>query len=386
MSNIYTQTNEAENKIINFRQGADGRLTEVQRLPTGGRGTGGYTPVTGEESSPDSLISSNSVIASRDKKYLFAVNAGNNTVSCFSIDADGTLKLSDVQGTGNDVSGKSGTANSLAYNGADGTLYVLHSFGPNHIRTFTAMGGKLTLRPQTRSVNSPGSTDRVPTQLVLTPDNKYLIASVLFDARPGEAGLVLAKDKTLVTFPIMMGGGLGDPVFNDAGGITPFANCFLNGSSDTFVTVLAAESSAVVSTIGPNGIVASGKSAKIDTTIDGKVYEPSEICWISVSEDNRYAFGTNFGYGTVSTFKIGPDGLAVRASTAARETGDGTFKGLAGVTSSGAGDNAVSGRFLYQLYANARKLVSYAIGDDGRLTKTTEVPVPYNSTQGLAAI
>ena len=51
-----------------------------------------------------------------------------------------------------------------------------------------------------------------------------------------------------------------------------------------------------------------------------------------------------------------------------------------------AGDNAVSGRFLYQLYANARKLVSYAIGDDGRLTKTTEVPVPYNSTQGLAAI
>lgn len=275
--NVYTQTNEVENKIINFRQGADGRLTEVQRIPTGGKGTGGYTPVTGEETSPDSLISANSVIASRDKTLLFAANAGNNTASCFSIAADGMLTLSDVQSTGNEVSGRSGTANSLAYNEADGTLYVLHSFGPNHIRTFTAMGGKLTLRPQTRSVNSPGAGDRVPTQLVLTPDNKFLIASVLFDARPGEAGLVLAKEKTLVTFPIMMGGGLGDPIFNEAGGITPFANCFLNGAADRFVTVLAAESSAVVSTIGRDGVVASGKSAKIDTTIDGKTTEPSEI-------------------------------------------------------------------------------------------------------------
>jgi 6-phosphogluconolactonase (cycloisomerase 2 family) len=386
MGNVYTQSNETENKVINFRQETDGRLTEVQRIATGGRGTGGYTPVTGETSSPDSLVSSNSVIASRDKRYLFAVNAGDNSVSCFSIDAGGMLAISDVQSTGNEIAGRSGTANSLAYNGADGTLYVLHSFGPNHIRTFTAMGGKLALRPQTRSVNAPGFADRVPTQLVITPDHKFLLAGVLFDARPGEGGLVLAREKTLVTFPILMGGGLAEAVFNEAGGITPFASCFLNGSHDTFVTVLAAESRAVVSTIGPDGRVKSGKTAKIDTIVDGKVCEPSEICWISVSEDNRYAFGTNFGYGTVSTFRIEPGGLVVRASTAAREAGDGTFAGLAGVASSGAGDSAVSGRFFYQLYANARKLVSYAIGDDGRLTKTTEVAVPYNSTQGLAAI
>ena len=50
----------------------------------------------------------------------------------------------------------------------------------------------------------------------------------------------------------------------------------------------------------------------------------------------------------------------------------------------GAGDNAVSGQFLYQLYANANKLVGYKIGDDGRLTKVTEAAIPHNSTQGLA--
>ena len=74
----------------------------------------------------------------------------------------------------------------------------------------------------------------------------------------------------------------------------------------------------------------------------------------------------------------------VNMSMAAQETGDGTFKGLAGVPSSGAGDNAVAGGFLFQLYANASKLVGYKIGNDGRLTKVSEVPVPHNSTQGLA--
>ena len=384
MSNVYTQTNEAENKVINFMQTADGRLIEVQRVMTGGKGTNGFVPVTGEMTSPDSLISANAVITSKDKTYLFAVNAGNNTVSCFRIGADGMLSLTDTQSTGNMVMGNAGTANSLAYNEADRVLYVSHSFGPNHIRSFAVMAGKLMPQMEAQSVNLPGLDDRIPTQITLSPDNKYLLACVLFDARPGAAGLVPAAAKNLVTFPIGMGGKLGMPMFNEAGGVTPFATAFLNGRSDAFVTVLAAESSAVLSTLAANGNVMSSKPSKIETMFDGMMSEPSEICWVSVSEDDRFAFGANFGYGTVSTFRIDPNGLAVRISTAAKEIGDGMFKGLAGVTSSGAGDNAVSGQFLYQLYANAKKLVGYKIGDDGRLTKITEVPVPYNSTQGLA--
>ena len=384
MTNVYTQTNETENRIINFKQGADGTLTEVQRVSTGGKGTNGFTPLTGEKSSPDSLISSNSIVVSKDRRNMFAVNAGDNSVSWFAIGADGMLTLIDTQSTGNEVSGPSGTANSLAYNDADGTLYVSHSFGPNHIRAFTARNSRLALLPESSSVNLPSLKDRVPTQIVLTPDSKFLLASVLFDARPSQAGLTLAKEKTLVVFPVLEGGGLGEPIFNEAGGITPFASAFLNHSPNTFVTVLAAESSAVVSTIDADGHVRSGKSAKIDTTIDGMAAEPSEICWISISDDDAYAFGANFGYGTVSSFAINGADLAVNMSTAAEVVGDGTFKGLAGVFSSGAGDNAVAGKFLYQLYANAKKLVGYLIGPSGELTKVTEVPVPYNSTQGLA--
>ena len=381
MSNVYTQTNETRNQIINFRRAMDGRLMEVQRIPTGGRGTDGYVPVTGEMSGPDSLISSNAVIVSRDRKWLFAVNAGDNSVSSFAISAEGMLTLVDTKSTGNPVMGKAGTASSVAYNDRDGALYVSHSFGPQHIRTFSVMGGKLALRMETHSVNLPGLDDRVPTQITVTPDNRYLVACVLFDARPSADGLVPAAAKNLVLFPIGMGGALGEAMFKESGGVTPFANAYLHGRTDAFVTVLAAESAAVLSTVAANGNLMTSRPSKIDV---GMAAEPSEICWVSISEDNRFAFGANFGYGTVSTFRIEPDGLMVKMSMAAAETGDGTFKGLAGVTSSGAGDNAVAGGYLYQLYANAKKLVGYKIGDDGRLSKVTEVAVPYNSTQGLA--
>ena len=73
MTNVYTQTNETQNKIINFKRSDDGQLSEVQRVPTGGKGTNGFTPLTGEASSPDSLISSNSIIVSSS---LFAGNSG----------------------------------------------------------------------------------------------------------------------------------------------------------------------------------------------------------------------------------------------------------------------------------------------------------------------
>ena len=50
MSNIYTQTNQTQNQIINFRRAVDGRLMEIQRISTGGKGTDGFVPLTGEES------------------------------------------------------------------------------------------------------------------------------------------------------------------------------------------------------------------------------------------------------------------------------------------------------------------------------------------------
>ena len=71
----------------------------------------------------------------------------NCSVSIFAVDKGGRLTLVDCKPTGNPVKGKSGTAKSLAYSPAKDMLYVVHSFGPDHIRLMTVDGeGKLTAR------------------------------------------------------------------------------------------------------------------------------------------------------------------------------------------------------------------------------------------------
>ena len=103
---------------------------------------------------------------------------------------DGRLTLLDVKPTGNPVEGKSGTAKSLACASSRGTLYVLHSFGPDHVRLMSVDGkGKLTARPERYTVNTQDKTDRVPTMGVLSPDGKFLLVGTTFDQPIAHTGL-----------------------------------------------------------------------------------------------------------------------------------------------------------------------------------------------------
>jgi hypothetical protein len=61
-------------------------------------------------------------------------------------------------------------------------------------------------------------------------------------------------------------------------------------------------------------------------------------------------------------------------------------RGLGGIVGSGPNDMWLTpdGAYLYQIYANASKLVGYAVPGDGSLNEMCTVPIPYNSPQGLA--
>jgi 6-phosphogluconolactonase (cycloisomerase 2 family) len=145
--NLYMQTNEVKNAIIHYHRSANGTLTEVERVATDGAGSGTYKPISGQKSAPNSFEGAASVILSPDRKFLFATNGGDNSVSSFAVGGQGRLTLIDTKPTGNPVKGKSGTAKSLAYSPAKGILYVVPSFGPDHIRLMTVDGeGKLTAR------------------------------------------------------------------------------------------------------------------------------------------------------------------------------------------------------------------------------------------------
>src|SRR6266478_1359064 len=131
---LYMQTNEIRNSVVHYRWSASGTLTEVERVSTGGAGSGVFKPISGQESAPNAFEGASSVILTPDRRFLFTTNGGDNSVSSFRVGEDGRLTQVDVKPTGNPVEGRSGTAKSLAWCGSRNTLFVLHSFGPDHVR------------------------------------------------------------------------------------------------------------------------------------------------------------------------------------------------------------------------------------------------------------
>ena len=50
---LYMQTNEVRNAIIHYRWSTTGTLTELERMPTGGGGSGRFKPISGQGSAPN---------------------------------------------------------------------------------------------------------------------------------------------------------------------------------------------------------------------------------------------------------------------------------------------------------------------------------------------
>lgn len=399
---LYIQTNEIENAIIHYQRGPNGLLTEVARVPTRGAGSGKFKPISGQESAPNAFEGAASIIITPDRRFLFTTNGGDNSVSSFNISDDGRLTLIDVKATGNPVEGRSGTAKSLAYSPKTGTLFVLHSFGTDHLRLMSVDAGKLTPRLERYTVNTHDKPNRISTMVVVTPDEKFVFIGTTFDEppsanpdgspilwvrRPGGSLRTIASNAPdpdgIVVFPLLNDGSLGTARFHDGGGGSPFYIAFLHSRPDTFVIGQAVGDGCVLATLDSNGKIKIGPLVTIDTSA-GK---PSELCWLAVAPDDKTVYATNFGYSNISSYHINGHRLTLAKDPACpKVSGDGTFRALNGSVSSGPSDSWITpdGGYLYQIYGNAAKLVGYATHADGSLVETTSVKIPYNSPQGLA--
>src|SRR6266446_5756363 len=359
---LYMQTNEVKNAIIHYHRSANGTLTEVERVATGGAGSGTFKPISGQESAPNSFEGAGSVILSSDRRFLFATNGGDNSVSSLAVAADGRL-------------------------------------------TPISSDGKLTPRMERYTANTPEKPHRVPTMGVLSPDEKFLLVGTTFDLPiaisgtypdgspilwvPGPDGKPRfvasnAPDPDGIEIHrVNANGTLGEGSFQDGGGASPFYIQFLHNRPDTFIIGYAVGDGVSMCRIDEDGRIGVGKVVPIDTR-RGAI---AELCWLSVSPDDQRLYATVFGYSNVTSFHI--DGLEIRVAkdpACPDVEGDGTFRGLCGDVSSGPSDNWVSpdGAYLYQIYGNASKLVGYATKPDGSLEEVTSVAIPYNSPEGLA--
>src|SRR6201998_1331351 len=154
---LYMQTNEVKNAIIHYHWSANGALAEVERVATGGAGSGELSPIY-HIKRPNDFEGAGSVILTPDRRFLFATNAGDNSVSSFAVDKEGRITLLDVKRTGNPTSGG---AKSLAYAPSSRTLFVLHTFGPDHLRLMSVDAkGKLTESPAPYSANTQAWANR----------------------------------------------------------------------------------------------------------------------------------------------------------------------------------------------------------------------------------
>jgi 6-phosphogluconolactonase (cycloisomerase 2 family) len=388
---LYMQTNETRNAIIHYLWSASGTLTEAERILTNGPGSGGFSPIY-LISRPNDFEGAGSIILTPDRRFLLTTNAGDNSVSSLGVGEDGGLTLLDVKPTGNPAAGRSGTADSLAYASSSRTLFVLHCFGPDHIRLMSVDSeGKLTARPERYSVNTRDKTDRVTTSTTLSPDERFLLVGNIMDERPstnpdGTPKYVIANIQDpdgLVVFPVGGDGTLGAPSFHDGGGAVVFYMAFLNSRPDSFLIGTAIGDGVVMGTIDADGRISIGPLVPLDTSA-GK---PSELCWLAITPDDRLVFTTNFGYSNISSYRIEGTELTIAKDPACPGVpGDGTFRAFNGTVSSGPSDSWVTpdGAYLYQIYGNAAKLVGYAIQPDGSLNEITSVSIPYNSPQGLA--
>jgi hypothetical protein len=400
---LYMQTNEVRNCVIHYLRSPDGTIRESERFLTGGSGSGGYNPIVNRESTPNPFEGARSVILSPDHRFLFATNAGDNSVSSFAVDEHGRLTLIDAKRTGKIVAGRTGSAKSLAYDLSSSTLYVCHALGPDHIRLVSVDDeGRLTARPESYTVNVDGKPNRVATMVALAPDAKFLIVGTTFDepAKPNPDGSPIlwvsgngnaprsvasnAPDPDgLVVFSVSGDGALGEPRFQDGGGASPWYPLFLNHRPDKFIIGYAVADGLSLATLEPDGEVTTSPVVKVDTSAG----LPSELCWLSITPDDRTVFATHFGYSYITSYHVDGNVLSIAKDPACPKVpGDGRFRALNGTVSSGPSDNLLSpdGAYLYQIYGNASKLVGYAVRDDGGLEEVTSADIPYNSCQGLA--
>jgi 6-phosphogluconolactonase (cycloisomerase 2 family) len=86
---VFTESNQADNSVLEFDRTADGALSLAATVPTGGAG-GGVV----------SVGSQGSVAVSQSQQYIFAANEGGNSISVLKRTATGLTQVGTVSSGG----------------------------------------------------------------------------------------------------------------------------------------------------------------------------------------------------------------------------------------------------------------------------------------------
>jgi 6-phosphogluconolactonase len=330
---VYALTNSpAGNAVVAFSRSADGTLAPQGTFQTGGKGTG------------SGLGSQGAVVLSNDNRQLFAVNAGSNSVSLFSVRPDG-LDLETTVPSGGILPISVTVQGKLAY--------VLNAGGAGNITGFTV--GRDSLTPLVGSTQPLGGGSSSPAQVSFSPDGNTLVVT--------EKG-----SHTIDSYAVDSSGIAGAPSVYASVGATPFGFDFDNRGNLLVSNASGSASSYAVSAGSIVGVI----SGAVAT-------HQGAPCWLVTSKNGRYAYTANAGAGTISGFSVGQDGslALLDPSGASANLGAGSHPL----------DEAVSnnGHFLYNLTDGQHRITALRIAEDGSLTIVGSIGGLPAGAIGLAA-
>jgi 6-phosphogluconolactonase (cycloisomerase 2 family) len=344
---VYTMDNAADgNSILVFARDRSGRLHPIQQAATQTGGKGGSN-----NAAVDPLGSQNSLVYDAALKMLFAVNAGDNSVTAFQTGSAGVrLQRTDTVSSGGVI------PVSLAV--SDRLLYVLNAGGSGAVTTFEIdRRGRLARK----SVLDLGLTNptAIPFDQTMAPGQVGLDAlarRLIVVNAAGQELLVAALDDE------------GVPVGPLASTPTPNAVPFAFDVT-RFGNILVAEASGSVSALEP----ATGTAL---TVTDSVPLGQQATCWI-VTHPNGFVYSANTASNTISLLQFTRSGdLELLDDVAAR--------GRAPIDMTLAG----KGRFLYTLNAASGEIIGFSIDpESGTLAHVeTQGGLPASAgIQGIAA-
>ena len=335
---VFTLGNAAGgNAVLAFARAADGSLSSAGAFATTGNGSGA------------GLGSQGAVVLSGDRRFLFAVNAGSNSITSFAVDGASLTRIGTVA---------SGGILPISVTVHGDLLYVLNGGGTENITAFSiSPSGTLTmLAGSSRPLSGTGVG---PAQVSFDPSGRWLV--------------VTEKATNLIdVYAVGANGYASAPIVNASVGQTPFGFAF-NQHGVLIVSEAfggAANASAVSSyTLGSDGTL-HVVSASVPTT-------ETAACWIAVTGNGKFAYATNTGSASATGYEVRHAALSILDAD-----------GRTGSTGAGPIDAAMSrnSRYLYTLNAGSNTISAFVVSNsDGSLTTISGVGGLPPSAVGLAA-
>ena len=341
---VFVQTNSpGGNEVLAYDRNADGSLSLAGSYATGGNGAAAAGAVV------DTLASQGSLTYDAVHKLLYAVNAGSDSLSIFSVDGS-TLALRQVLGSGGSFPASVAVAGNL--------VYVLNAGGAGSVQGFRVTDGTLhRLHDGSRTLGLANTVPPFflasPGQVGFTPDGSRLVVTTK------------GSGNTIDVFDVHADGSLGDaPVANAPAMPVPFAFTF--DPSGRLVVAEAGASVVSTYTLDPDGTLSGAQSQA-----DGQ----AALCWITAAASNYYV--ANAGSATISGYRVDANGAPSLIGAT----------GIVGETETGAIDLAPSSdqRFLYAESGGAGTVDEFRIDAGGTLTKLGIVGGLPVGLEGIAA-